>query len=146
MLNEINHEAKVAYHLFYVSLKYTKTTDVILNLISRWESLLNKCMEFMLKKYKKNKKISEIPSTPKAKELAIRKLCKDELVQKIMGVYSLFHRLPELEKIREHEFRKNVAVIVLNYGIKIEINMEKLKEWNALIENFIKYINQIAKK
>jgi len=143
MLNEIEHERKMAQHLFYVSLKYTKTTDVILNLLARWESLLDKCIELLLKKAKKAKKISAIPETPKARELEIRRIySKDEIVQKAMNLYSLFHRMPTLEKFREAEFRKNVAVTVMNYESKTEINMDKLKEWEKLIESFIIYLKK----
>ncbi|MEM4153142.1 MAG: hypothetical protein QXK80_03465 [Candidatus Pacearchaeota archaeon] len=148
MWNEIEQEKRIADHLFYVSLKYAKTTDVILNLIIRWESLLNKCIELMLRRAKKKKEIKEIPSAPKARELAIREIYGDEIVQKIMDLYSLFRKIPETEKIREYEFRKNVALRIINSstGKEIVINMEKLKEWNSLLENFISYVRHIESK
>ncbi|MCX8194237.1 MAG: hypothetical protein N3G19_02645 [Candidatus Pacearchaeota archaeon] len=148
MWNEIEQEKRIADHLFYVSLKYAKTTDVIINLLIRWESLLNKCMELMLKRAKKNKEIKEIPSAPKAKELAIREIYGNETVQKVMDLYSLFRKVLETEKIREHEFRKNVALRLINTPLdkEIVINMEKLKEWNSLLENFISYVRHIEGK
>lgn len=146
MLNEIELEKRIADHLFYVSLKYTKTGDVILNLISRWEKMISKCMEVLLKKAKKKKSIREIPVAPKARELAIRDAYKDDIVQSVMDLYALFRRIPSLEKIHEHDFRKNVAIRIINSGPEIEINMEKLKEWNELFGNFITYVKQIAVK
>lgn len=148
MWNEIEQEKRIADHLFYVSLKYAKTTDVIINLITRWESMLNKCMELMLRRAKKDKEIKEIPSAPKARELAIREIYGDEIVQKVMDLYSLFRKVPETEKIREHEFRKNVALRIMNASIgkEIIINMEKLKEWNSLLESFMYYVRHIEGK
>jgi len=143
MLNEIEHEKRIAEHLFYVSLKYAKTTDIILNLLARWESLIDKCIELMLRRAKKNKKIDCIPTAPKARENIVRKIYNDEIVQKVMDLYSLFRKVPAMEKIREHEFRKNVTLRLMSAEKEIEINMEKLKEWNSLLENFITYVRHI---
>ncbi len=145
MLNEIEKEKKIAQHLFYVSLKYTKTGDVILNLITRWEKMIDNCIELLLRKAKRSKKIKVIPTAPKAREIIVREIYKDELVSKVMDLYALFRRIPNLEIIREHEFRKNIAVRIINSGKETVINMDKLKEWNALLEDFIKYIRHMAK-
>lgn len=135
MWNEIEQEKKRAQHLFYVSLKYTKTGDVILNLIERWEKIIDLCMEILLKKAKKAKKIKEIPVAPKARELAVRGIYdkKDEVMTKIMNLYSFFRKMKTLEKVREHEFRKNVAVRVIEEGRETVINMDKLKEYDDLV-------------
>ncbi len=146
MWREIEKEKRMAEHLFYVSLKYTKTGDVILNLIHRWERMVDRCMEFLLKRAKKSKSIREIPVAPKAREIAIRDAYKDELVQNIMDMYAFFRRLPALEKMREHEFRKNVAVRVVNSGREIEINMDKLKEWNETLNDFLNYVRHMYQK
>ncbi len=146
MWNEIEQEKRIAEHLFYVSLKYAKTADVILNLLTRWESMIDKCMELMLKKAKKSKEIKDIPTAPKARELVIREVYGEDIVQKVMDLYSLFRKLPDLEKVREHEFRKNVALRITTVGREIEINMDKLKEWNLLLENFIIYVRHIEGK
>ena len=146
MWNEIEREKRMAEHLFYVSLKYTKTGDVILNLINRWERMLDRAMELLLRRAKKAKAIREIPIAPKARELAVRDAYKDELVQRVMDIYAFFRKLPMLEKIREHEFRKNVAVRVINSGREIEINMDKLKEWNEILDEFLTYVRHIYQK
>lgn len=148
MWNEIEQEKRIAEHLFYVSLKYAKTADVILNLLTRWESMMDKCMELMLRKAKKKREIKDIPTAPKARELVIREVYGDEIIQKVMDLYSLFRKIPDMEKIREHEFRKNVALRIISTTTnkEVEINMDKLKEWNALLENFITYVRHIDGK
>jgi len=146
MWNEIEREKRMAEHLFYVSLKYTKTGDVILNLINRWERMVDRAIELLLRRAKKLKSIREIPVAPKAREMAVRDAYKDELVQRVMDMYAFFRRLSTLEKIREHEFRKNVAVRVINSGRDIEINMEKLKEWNETLNDFLTYVRHMSQK
>jgi len=145
MLNKIEREKKMAEHLFYVSLKYTKTGDVILNLINVWEKMIDLCMEILLKKAKKKKSVREIPIAPKARELAVRDSYKDELVTEVMDIYAFFRKLPNLEKINENEFRKNITVRVINVGHEVDINMDKLKEWNETLNNFVNFVRHNEK-
>lgn len=145
MLNEIEREKKRAEHLLYVSLKYTKTCDVILNLMERWQHMIEVCIEMLLQVAKKKKILKQIPSAPKLREEQTMRLFKDEVIQKTIRLYGFFRRVPALDKIKEHEFRKNVALRVIDFGREIEINMDKLKEWNELLENFIKFIRKTGK-
>lgn len=137
MFTEIEREKSIAEHLFYVSLKYTKTTDVILNLINRWVMMIDLSIGHILKTAKKSRKISQIPEAPKARELLVRKISKDQLILDIMDMYSFFRKLPDMDKIREYEFRKNVALRVVSGNKEVKIDMEKLKEWNEKISKFL---------
>lgn len=144
MLSEIEREKKIAEHLFYVSLKYTKTTDVILNLLNRWVAMINISIEYLLKKAKKNKKIKIVPEAPKARELLIRTVyTKEKAILETMDMYSFFRKLPDLDKVREYEFRKNVALRVISNGKEIRIDMEKLKAWNEKINEYIGIVNKM---
>jgi len=145
-MHEVERERKMAEHLYYVSLKYSKTGDVILNLMMRWEKMIDKCIDILLKKAKKEKKISEIPIAPKARELAVRQSFKDPIVQEVMELYSMFRRLPQSEKFKEHEFRKNVALKIMDGGREIEANMEKLKSWNELLIKFLDFVKKQKSK
>ena len=45
-----------ADHLLYVSLKYTKTCDVIINLLLRWKNMIEFAMDRLVERAKKKKK------------------------------------------------------------------------------------------
>ena len=68
---------------------------------------------------------------------------KDKTILEVIDMYSFFRKLPDLEKIREYEFRKNVALRVMNYNKEIKIDMEKLKEWNEKVNEFIDIVRKI---
>lgn len=143
MLEEINKEKTSADHLFFVSLKYTKTCDVILNLIERWRSLIELCFDQMIKTSIKNKKIKELPKSPKHKiEVVQKNFGKYPEVKEILPLYILFKRIPLLPKIREGEFRKKVALKINDGEKTIEINMNKLKEYYEIVERFISLVKQ----
>jgi len=133
-----------ADHLLYVSLKYTKTTDVMLNLLDRWRSMIESSIDRLLEKAKKNKAISSIPEAPKIKIDKIREVYKKKPeILKAMDLLDFFKRVPELEKTREGEFRKNVALKILYRGEWVDINLDKLKEYNGILENFVNSVREI---
>jgi hypothetical protein len=141
-MQQVENEMKAAQHLLYVSLKYTKTGDVILNLMHRWRLMIEHAVDMSLDKAKKKKLIKEIPVAPKLKIALLAQLLKKEpIVVETLHLYSFFRRVDALEHFKEHEFRKNVALRVID-DKEIIIDVEKLKEWQALLENFIKFVRK----
>ncbi|MFZ5955524.1 MAG: hypothetical protein ACOYT4_03790 [Nanoarchaeota archaeon] len=146
MLSEILKEKISADHLLYVSLKYTKTCDVILNLIARWTSLIDLSFDAILQRAFENKKIPSIPKSPKERIEFLRKYFKkEEAIQEIIPLYIFFRRIPELNKTREGDFRKNVTLKIIEPNKVTEINMDKLKEYASVLERFISAIKYLLK-
>lgn len=133
-------EMRAAQHLLYVSLKYTKTCDVMLNLINRWKSTVDFCIELLLNRLKKKKMIKAIPSAPKPKvDLLLKVLKREEIAKNALNLYSFFRRIPSAKLVKEHEFRKNVCLKVINTE-EVDINLEKLHEWEDILERFINFV------
>lgn len=140
-LEGIIKEKTSADHLLYVSLKYTKTCDVMLNLIERWKSMLELCLDALIQKAKKQRLVKSIPVAPKMKVELLKEAFKKELVVlETIQVYEFFKKVPELQKIRENEFRKNVCLRILDSSKETKIDMDKLKEYSELLERFIKFV------
>lgn len=146
MISEIIKEKTSADHLLYVSLKYTKTCDVILNLLARWKSLIELSFDSILQEYVTLKKIEAMPISPKQRIEFIRKYFKEyKSIQDTVPIYILFKRVPDSKKSREGEFRKNVNLKIMLSNEIININLEKLEEYGFLIDSFIKDIKEILK-
>jgi len=143
MIEKIMKEKISADHLLYVSLKYTKTCDVILNLIRRWTIMINDCISAMLEQLKKRKKIKVIPIPPRQKvELIKKEFKKVPEVLKAMEIYEFFKKIDSLRMIRENEFRKDVRLKIYEDSKETIINLDKLKEYASVLESFISYIKQ----
>ena len=143
-MERIIQEKISADHLLYVSLKYTKTTEVMLNLLERWRSMIDSAIEQLLEKANKKKLIKEIPEIPKLKVNAIKEAYKkNPSIIETVVLYEFFKRAPNAEKIRENEFRKNVTLKIMDMGKWVDINIDKLKEYSALLERFISSIKQV---
>jgi len=140
-MEDIIKEKISADHLLYVSLKYTKTCDVIINLLSRWKNMIDRGMDRLVEKAKKEKKWKPIPDAPRAKLVQLKKLySKKPEVMDVLNLYELFRDLDKLEKVRESEFRKGVNLKVTYKGEIVDINLLQLKEYAAVLERFISYI------
>jgi hypothetical protein len=137
-MERIIKEKISADHLLYVSLKYTKTCDVIINLLLRWKIMIEYAMDALIEKAKKQKKWKSVPDAPRAKLIQLKQIYeKDAIIKETLDVYELFRDIEKLEKVRESEFRKGVNLRVTYRGQIVNINLDKLKEYSALLEKFI---------
>ena len=137
-MERIIKEKISADHLLYVSLKYTKTCDVILNLLLRWKNMIEYAIEELIERLKKQKKWGKVLDAPRARIIQLRKVYEsDKLINQILDMYEFFRDVEKLNKIRENEFRKGVNLKVFYKNEVIDINLDKLKEYADTLERFI---------
>lgn len=142
-MEDIIQEKISADHLLYVSLKYTKTCDVIKNLILRWRRMIETSIDAILFKAKKKKKISLIPESPIKKIEEIKNLFKkDKDFLDVIEMYEMFRKIDELKTERIGEFRKNVTLRIFYQGKEINVNLEQLKIYAEKLEKFISTTKQ----
>ncbi len=142
-MEKIIKEKISADHLLYVSLKYTKTSEVIVNLLIRWGVMIEHALNSMLVHARKKKMIKSIPTSPKPRiDLIKETFKKDKIVLETIALYEMFRRIDELDTESEGEFRKNVALKTNYRGEIIKINLDKLKEYSETLEKFINYLKQ----
>jgi len=137
-MEEIIQEKISADHLLYVSLKYTKTCDVIVNLLLRWRLMIEISINALLSKAKQNKKLSKIPENSVKKIGELKKIYKrDKEITNVIEFYEMLRKLETLKKEESGEFRKNVNLKIFYKGKEINVNLDKLKEYTELLEKFI---------
>lgn len=136
LIDDIIKEKISADHLLYVSLKYTKTCDVILNLLSRWKIMVETSFALLIQNAGKSWK--PVPDAPRAKLIQLRKIyAEDPVVMEALDLYEFFRDIENLDKARENEFRKGVNLKV-NYKSKVvNINLEQLALYSQILERFI---------
>jgi len=140
ILEKIIKEKISADHLMYVSMKYTKTCDVMINLLKRWKIMMDYSFDGLLEIAKKKKKIKKIPTAPKLKLDLIKEIFKkEEDIMDAVKEYEMFKLIETLKKTKAGEFRKGVCLTVLYRGEEIRIDLDKLKEYVEILERFINY-------
>ncbi|OYT36023.1 hypothetical protein B6U91_02045 [Candidatus Pacearchaeota archaeon ex4484_71] len=142
-MEEIIQEKISADHLLYVSLKYTKTCDVIMNLLLRWRKMIDTSINEILKHAKDKKKIESVSENTFGKLDQIRKLFKkDSNFQDVIEFYEMLRKLENLKTERIGEFRKNVCLKISYKGEIVEVNLEQLKIYAEMLEKFISVTKQ----
>lgn len=142
--NKALEEIKRADHLVHVTLKYTRTADVIRNIIERLINAYDYIfLEYLI--YLKDKgKLKEIPASNKAR----MELFKNEFKGKAkiyLDLYVLMKNIYSAEFGKKEEFRKHVTLIahlnkrIVNVDIPVITDYYyKAREFFALIQQFMK--------
>jgi hypothetical protein len=137
-------ELKRADHSIYVSLKYTRTVDIIKNTIKRLLSAYDISIIQGLEYAKEKKKISSIPASARQRaDLIIRFYPQ---TKKNIKFYHRLKNVDRAEYTKKEEYRKNVALIAKVAGKKKEVNMELLKEYFDFTVCFVRGMIDITSK
>ncbi len=139
-LEDAKEEIKRADHLFYVSLKYTRTVDMMRNLIDRLISTFDYAILSLLEHAKEKKKIKEIPSSPISKCESLRKIYPH--TKKYTDPYLLLRKLMKSPYTKREEYRRHVTMISQIGDKRIETNIDTLKEDYDKITNFLSFVEE----
>ena len=136
-------ELKRADHLVYVSLKYTRTCDVIKNAIKRLIAAFELSIENYLEYLRKSKKINEVPASVKERALMVKKLIGNP-VKKYMILYNLLKRIDKTDYTATEEFRKNVT-LTTKESKPIKVKVEDLINYLNATKDFASFMNEKSK-
>jgi len=140
-LNDAKAEIDRADHLLFVTLKYTRTTDVIKNVVSRLANAYDNAVIYALEKLKDKKKIKKIPLTPVSRAEMLRdSYKKDIFMLDAMNNYFLLRKVAHSEYTKKEEFRKNVTLTMMHNDEAVEINIKSLEDYYKKTKAFIDYI------
>lgn len=137
--NSAKEELKRADHLIYVTLKYTKTADVIKSIISRLISAFDFSITEALEYIKRKRKIKEVPHSSKIRAETFLKIFPK--YKDYIEFYFLLTLIDKAEYTKKEEYRKNVALIVKIKGKIVEINMETLRRYFDKTTEFVNIIS-----
>ncbi|MCD4666471.1 hypothetical protein K8R47_01525 [archaeon] len=145
--DEAYEELKRADHLIFVTLKYTRTVDVIKNIIHRLINAMDYAIIDSLEYFKKKKKIKELPLTPISRADALKKLTsRNVYMSDFLNFYYMLKKIDKAEFTRKEEFRKNVRMIVMQNDEAYEVNMEKVHQFYTKTNEFIDFVEEKYKK
>ncbi len=143
-LDNARDELKRVDHLFYVSLKYTRTADMMRHMIERLINAFSFGIDSLLEYAKENKKISSIPDNPAMKcSLLLKTFIGEELRDQI-NLYLMLRKIIRCEYSKREEFRRHVTMTcMMDKGEVIEINIDVLKGYYDAAKSFIGYAGMI---
>lgn len=140
-LEEAKEELKRVDHIIYVSLKYTRTVDIIRNALHRMISAFDYIIEGILWYNKEIKKISRIPRAPREKIDTVSQLYKDDKVlNNFITFYSFLRELIKAPYTKREEYRRHVTMISELKNQTAEINIDVLEDnFDPIARKFLEY-------
>ncbi len=139
-LLEAREELKRLEHIIYVSLKYTRTVDVILNALNRMVSTYDFLIEAFLEKAKEEGKIDSLPKSPALKGKKLAELYpEDEIIQKNLNFYASLRNIIKSPQRKRQEFRRHVTLVVDGDKSTTEIEIDSLVNCEKFIHKFLNY-------
>jgi hypothetical protein len=141
-LYEAKDELKRVDHQIYVSLKYTRTVDVLMNCIGRMIDAYNCMIDALLKLVveKKIRKEEYMPSTPLERGELVKELFKDEIAQKNMELYCLLRKIHKTNPKKEQEFRRHVTLRTVIDNKPVAVDIDIATEYYNMLKEFYDWV------
>jgi len=138
-------ELKRVDHSIFVSLKYTRTVDILINILIRMVD----CYEFLvlalLKYALEHKMIGDIPSTPKERAVLIKQVFKEQEIHDNIDLYLLLKAMLKSNYGRENEYRRHVAMRAIVAGREEIININIISQYYEYLTSFFHMVDNMTK-
>lgn len=143
-IHEAKEELKRADHLIYVSLKYTRTVDVIKSVIERLIATFDRVIEGLLVKAEEENKIIEVPPAPMLRvNILMKEIYPDnEELHDYLQFYLLLRKFSKAEYTRAREFRRHVTMTAMVDGEYHEIKIDHVTDYYKKTIDFIDFVKE----
>lgn len=147
-LKDAKKQLKRLDHSVYVSLKYTRTVDVLKSIVNRMVNTINPLLDSLLEKAKREGKINEIPANVPIKCRLVKEAYSDhEYTEEIKEFLDFFMFLRKVRRAEDYqsinEYRRHVALITEIDGEDVEINLDIIHEYYEKTKKFIEIVDEI---
>src|SRR3989344_418767 len=140
-LEEAREELKRVDHIIYVSLKYTRTVDIIRNALNRMVSAFDYIIEGILDHNREKKRITKIPPVQKDKIETLAELYKDDFeLKRFITFYTFLRELIKAPYNRREEYRRHVTMIAELKNQTAEVDIDVLEDnYDVMSKKFLDY-------
>lgn len=140
--DEVKVQLKRVDHLIFVTLKYTRTVDIIKSIIKRLILAMDAGIFELLEYQNQKRKIKEISPVPLVRAKALLAVYKrNKIMKEFIDFYILLRKIDKAPYTKKEEYRKNIALVtefcVVNI-VKINEFYEKTKQFSSFIDQEIK--------
>ncbi len=135
-------EIKRADHLIYVSLKYTRTIDIMNNIFDRLIATYDFILDGILDKAKSEKKIDADIRIPGLKVKKVKELYPDdELLSDYLDLYLIFRKIRKSSQMRILEFRRGVTMTCMVDNKQMDVTIDIITGYYKHVMTFLEYMN-----
>ena len=138
-------ELKRVDHLFYVSLKYTRTVEMMLHVVQRLSNTFSYGIESLLKHAKENKKTANVPDNIGLRCKLLKEIYKEDRINDYVNFFVKLRKLLRANYTKREEFRRHVTMTAtIDNGEIVEINIDVLKEYYERAKEFVNFVKVVV--
>lgn len=139
-LFEAREELKRLEHIIYVSLKYTRTVDVIIGALNRLINVNDLIIEGFFIKGQEEDKLLVMPKSPALRAMRLGEMFPDDKdLQKYLLFYAFLKTVLKSPYKKREEFRRHVTLIVDLEKCTAEIDIDNLTSCEKFVHRFYRY-------
>jgi len=139
-LLEAREELKRLEYIIYVSLKYTRTVDVIVNALNRLVSVYDLIIEAFMEKAKDEGIITALPKSPALRANRFAEMHPDDAeLQKYLSFYAFLKTVLKLPHSKRQEYRRHVTLVVELDKSTAEVDIDNLTNCEKFVYKFFDY-------
>lgn len=143
-LDDAKEELKRADHLIFVSLKYTRTCDVLKHIVDRLINCIDFTFTAVLEHMKEQGKIEEVPTAPIPKANMIKELFPDdEFLPDFADLFKKFRKISKAEFTRACEFRRHVTLTAVVDDDIVELNIDNITDYFKQSKEFFAHVQDM---
>lgn len=141
--DDATEELKRVEHQIYVSLKYTRTVDVLFNIIQRMIDAYELMIDGLLHFAKEKGTIHDTPSSPLRKGELLKKLYNDAKIHENLDLYFLLRKIQKASYERENEYRRHVTIVTTIENKQEIVNIDIITKYYHFQKDFLHYIKDL---
>jgi hypothetical protein len=134
-------------HMIYVTLKYTRTVDVIVNTLKRLTDIYELIFDALFRDLMISGAMGVEPKSPalKAKKVAEHYHDDPEMV-KFFNFYKFLKTTINAEHHKREEFRRHVTLVVELEDSTVEVNIDNLEDCERFAKRFLSHAVKLVTK
>ena len=138
-------EISRADHLFHVTLKYTRTVDVLKSVIERLINAFNFAMDALLMHAQLEGKIENVPKIPLLKVEAIKKIYQENKnVCDFQNFFILLRKINKAKFDRAREYRRHVTMTAKVEDGDAEITIDIIGDYFRKTKEFVACVEELT--
>jgi hypothetical protein len=140
LLEDAGDELKRADHLVYVSLKYTRTADVLVNSLLRMIDAYEALFQALLIYAVDEKGLQVVPKSPIEKGNTIKKYYDESEILDNLDLYFLLRKITRSTHTSDQEYRRHVCIITTIDGREEIINIDIITQYLEFEKKFFSFM------
>ena len=137
-------EMKRADRLLYVSLKYTRTVDVLKSIVERLINAYDASVSAFLEYALENKRVEKVPLLPRQRIEVLKSLFPDNAeLKNFCELYVILRKISNAKFDRSNEYRRHVTMTAHIEEEQIEITIDIIKDYFEKTKEFVLFAEKL---